>query len=68
VGTARLVVTDEAGRGRDLRVTAWNGAYVAVVSGLRSTLTGYDEHGDILGSFMPMDGLAEPDDPERTPR
>lgn len=62
-GTARLTVTDESGRERDLRVTPWNGAYVAVVSGLRSTLTGYDERGRILGSFKPMDGLADPDEP-----
>jgi hypothetical protein len=60
-GTARLMVTDETGRERDLHVTPWNGAYVAVVSGPRSTLTGYDERGDVLGSFMPMDGLTEGD-------
>jgi hypothetical protein len=50
-GTARLTVTDEAGRTRDLPITAWNGAYVAVVAGARSTLTGYDERGERLGSL-----------------
>jgi hypothetical protein len=59
-GTARLTVTDEADRTRDLHITPWNGAYVAVVAGTRSTLTGYDEDGNVLGSFMPMDGDVAP--------
>ena len=58
-GTARLVVTDATGRERDLHITPWNGAYVAIVSGVESTLTGFDERGTILGSFMPMDGLTD---------
>ena len=45
VGTARLTVTDQTGAERDLAITPWNGAYVAVVSGLHSTLTGYADDG-----------------------
>jgi hypothetical protein len=63
-GTARLTVTDETDRTRDLPITPWNGAYVAIVGGTRSTLTGYDEHGNVLGSFMPMDGPVEAEVPE----
>lgn len=55
-GTARLTVTDETGATRDLPITPWNGAYVAVVAGAHSTLTGFDQDGHVLGSFMPMDG------------
>jgi hypothetical protein len=68
VGTARLTVTDEAGRERDLRITPWNGAYVAEVAGLSSTLTGYGADGRPLGSLMPVDGLdEEPIVPEPPP-
>ncbi len=41
-GTARLVLADEHGRERDLRITPFNGAYVAYLRGTRSTLMGYD--------------------------
>ncbi|HEY6759923.1 MAG TPA: hypothetical protein VI318_10545 [Baekduia sp.] len=50
-GTARLTVTDAEGSARDLLITPWNGAYVAVVAGAHSTLTGYDRRGDVLGSL-----------------
>jgi hypothetical protein len=56
VGTARLTVTDETGNTRDLQITPWN---VAIVAGAHSTLTGYDERGDRLGSFKPVDGFTE---------
>jgi hypothetical protein len=63
VGTARLTVTDEAGRERDLTITPWSGAYVAAVDGPFSRLTGYDEAGATLGSFVCVDGpTPEPDD------
>jgi hypothetical protein len=55
VSTARLTVADDTGRERDLRITPWNGAYVAVVAGVHSTLTGYAADGRRLGAFMPMD-------------
>jgi hypothetical protein len=64
VSTARLTVTGETGRERDLRITPWNGAYVAVVAGVHSTLTGYGHDGRALGSLMPMDGInVVPDEP-----
>jgi hypothetical protein len=66
-GTARLTVTDDAERTRDLHITPWNGAYVAIVAGTRSTLTGYDEHGNVLGTFMPQDGPDERGIPETSP-
>lgn len=55
-GTARLTVTDETGRTRELQITPWNGAYVAMVAGVHSTLTGYDGRGRELGSFKPSGG------------
>jgi hypothetical protein len=67
VGTARLTVTDEAGRTRDLQITPWNGAYVAIVAGAHSTLTGYDDAGNRLGSFKPMDGFTKPEDDPAPP-
>jgi hypothetical protein len=60
-----LTVTDETGRTRDLQITPWNGAYVAIVAGAHSTLTGYDDHGERLGSLKPMDGF--PQEPEHEP-
>jgi hypothetical protein len=65
-GTTRMTVTDETGHTRDLQITPWNGAYVAIVAGAHSTLTGYDDRGQIRGSFKAMDGL--PEDPEPAPR
>jgi hypothetical protein len=63
VGTARLTVTDGAGRERDLTITPWSGAYVAAVDGAYSLLTGYDAAGVTLGSFVCLDGPPpEPDD------
>jgi hypothetical protein len=62
VGTARLVVTDETGRERDLAITPWCGAYVASVEGEFSRLTGYGENGELLGSVVCSDGpTPEPD-------
>lgn len=58
-GTARLVLADEHGRERDLRITPFNGAYVAYLRGTRSTLTGYDAGGAVLGSIEPVSGLNE---------
>jgi len=55
-GTARLTVTDETARARDLTVTPWCGAYVATVEGAFSRLTGYDGNGQQLGSFVCFDG------------
>jgi hypothetical protein len=49
--TARLTVTDEAGRTRDLAITPWCGAYVATVEGATSRLTGYDAAGRVLGEL-----------------
>jgi hypothetical protein len=54
--TSRLVVTDRDGAGRDLSITPWCGAYVAVVAGTYSKLTGYDGDGRQLGSFVCQDG------------
>ena len=54
-GTARLTVTDERGHTRALQITPWNGAYVAIVAGGHSTLTGFDARGDRLGSCKPLD-------------
>ncbi len=51
VGTARLTVTTPDGRERDLRITPWNGAYVAVVVGETPVLTGYDATGAVLGTL-----------------
>jgi hypothetical protein len=60
--TARLTVTDETTRERDLSITPWRGAYVANVEGAFSRLTGYDRNGQQLGSFVCSDGLtSEPD-------
>jgi hypothetical protein len=64
-GTARLTVTDETSRTRDLQITPWNGAYIAIVAGAHSMLTGYDDRGNVLGSFKPMDGF--PHEPEPVP-
>jgi hypothetical protein len=60
-------VTDETGRTRDLQITPWNGAYVAIIAGTHSTLTGYDELGDRLGSFKPMDGFTQESEDELPP-
>jgi hypothetical protein len=38
-----------------------------VVSGLHSTLTGYADDGRVLGSFVTMDGLVEPEIPAPRP-
>lgn len=55
--TARLAVTDESGLTRDLAITPWCGAYVAVVAGASSRLTGYGAAGEELGSIeAPRDG------------
>jgi len=35
---------------RDLRITPWNGAYVAVLAGETATLAGYDASGQFLGA------------------
>lgn len=48
--TARLAVTDESGRTRGIAITPWCGAYVAVVAGASSRLTGYGAAGEELGS------------------
>jgi hypothetical protein len=58
-GTERLTVRDEDGRERDLRITPWNGAYVAVVAGETATLSGYDASGHLLGAYD-LPGEAEP--------
>ena len=50
--TARLTVTDERGRTRDLSITPWCGAYVATVEGFTSTLTGYAAAGGRLGELV----------------
>src|SRR4051794_17461615 len=50
--TDRLTVDDGSGRERDLQITPWNGAYVAVVSGLQSKLTGYAADGHRLGELV----------------
>jgi hypothetical protein len=70
--TARLTVTDRSGRARELAVTPWCGAYVAVVDGDFSRLTGYDRGGRELGSLICNDGPApepqdEPVSPPATP-
>jgi hypothetical protein len=49
--TARLTVTADAGEERELRITPSNGAYVAVVRGESSTLTGYAADGRRLGAI-----------------
>jgi hypothetical protein len=54
VQTARLTVTAEDGRERELRITPWNGAFVVASPGTRSTLTGYDLEDNVLGS-VPID-------------
>jgi hypothetical protein len=60
--TARLTVSDETGRERDLAITAWCGAYVASVEGSFSRLAGYDHNGEPLGSFVCRDEpTPEPD-------
>jgi hypothetical protein len=53
IHTARLVLTLEDGRSRDLQITPWCGAYVAYYRGTRSKLTGYDAAGRELGSIEP---------------
>jgi hypothetical protein len=50
--TARLVVTADDGRRRDLTITPWCGAYVAIVAGASSRLTGYGPGGETLGSTV----------------
>jgi hypothetical protein len=68
--TARLTVTDETDRDRDLVITRWCGAYVATVEGSYSRLTGYDHAGRSIGSFICEDGLREdgpPSEPELEP-
>jgi hypothetical protein len=67
VATARLTVTDEVGRERDLSITPWCGGYVAAVDGAYSRLTGYDEAGELLGSFVCLDGATAERDPEPPP-
>jgi hypothetical protein len=47
--TARVTIAGADGRERDLRITPWCGAYVAVVRGETSTLTGYGHDGAALG-------------------
>jgi hypothetical protein len=60
--TARLTVSDETGRERELAITPWCGAYVASVEGAFSRLSGYDQHGEPLGRFVCLDGpTPEPD-------
>jgi hypothetical protein len=60
--TARLTVSDETGRERELAITPWCGAYVASVEGAFSRLAGYDHNGEPLGSFVCRDGpTPEPD-------
>jgi len=60
--TERLVVRSKDGRERALRITAWNGAYVAVVAGDTATLTGYGANGRRLGAFdIPGDVAPDPD-------
>lgn len=49
--TARLAVTDESGATRGIAITSWCGAYVAVVAGRTSRLTGYGASGEELGSL-----------------
>jgi len=51
VTTTRLTVSAGGGAERDLRITRGNGAYVAVVSGRSSTLSGYGADGRLLGQF-----------------
>lgn len=58
-GTERLTVRGEDGRERDLRITPWNGAYVAVVAGETATLSGYDASGQLLGAYD-LPGPSEP--------
>jgi hypothetical protein len=45
-----LTVRGEDGPERDLRITPWCGAYVAVVAGATAKLTGYDAAGRRLGA------------------
>jgi hypothetical protein len=47
--TARLTVTDETGRERDVAITPWCGA---CVEGTFSRLAGYDHNGEPRGSFV----------------
>jgi hypothetical protein len=49
--TARLTATTEDGTVRELEITPWSGAFVAVNPGTRSSLTGYDATGVELGSM-----------------
>lgn len=68
VGTARMTITDGTGRERDLRITPWNGAFVAVVRGTSHVLTGYDASDRVLGSSVcdyGPDAPADAEDPER---
>jgi hypothetical protein len=65
--TARLTVSDRAGRVRDLRITPWSGAYVAAVDGDYSRLTGYDRQGRQLGSVICNDGPSPEREEERPP-
>lgn len=64
VGTARMTITDGTGRERDLRITPWNGAFVAVVRGTMHVLTGYDASGIVLGSTAYSQDPNAPDHPE----
>jgi hypothetical protein len=66
-GTARLTITDAAGRERDLRITPWCGPYVAAVEGDYSKLWGYGEDGRLLGSFVCQDGEAPWPEPQPPP-
>jgi hypothetical protein len=62
VRTARLTVTSVDGHQRGVRITPWNGAYVVVVPGPHSTLTGYDIDGNVLGTLSSQ--ATPPPEPE----
>jgi hypothetical protein len=65
--TARLVLATDGGRRRDLDITPWCGAYVAIVAGAYSELTGYGPSGETLGSCVCQDGAGERVDPAPPP-
>lgn len=51
VRTTRLTVTADDGPERELRITPWSGTFVVADPGPRSTLTGYDVAGNLLGAL-----------------